>query len=96
MQYFIIDSRYSNSRNTFVACEVKSLEQQIAPAYGTFVQEHEHEQELAEAAEEATVPEGLSPSYYKAAIAVLLLLLLPIHRSLAGSELILFTEDASC
>jgi exodeoxyribonuclease VII large subunit len=54
------------------------LEQQLEAAYETSAQEHEHEQELAEVVEEATAPEGLPPVYYKAAIGVLLLLLLLI------------------
>jgi hypothetical protein len=53
-------------------------EHQLEATYETFQQEHEHEQELAEAVDEAAAPEGLSPVYYKAAIAVLLLLLLVI------------------
>ena len=67
-----------NSREEFLAGEVKPLEQQLEAAYETFQQEHEHEQELAEAVEGAATPEGLSPVYYKIAIAVLLLLLLVI------------------
>jgi exodeoxyribonuclease VII large subunit len=39
-------------------------------------QEHEHEQELAEAVEEATAPERIPPIYYKVAIVMLLVLLL--------------------
>jgi exodeoxyribonuclease VII large subunit len=54
------------------------LAQQLDAAYETFQQEHEHKRELAEAVDEAAVPEGLPPVYYKAAIAVLLLLLLAI------------------
>ncbi|OYR53193.1 exodeoxyribonuclease VII large subunit [Halorubrum sp. E3] len=68
----------AKSRNDFLASEIEPLEQQLEAAYETFEQEHEHEQELAEAVEEATAPEGLPPIYYKAAIAVLLLLLLLI------------------
>jgi exodeoxyribonuclease VII large subunit len=68
----------AKSRNDFLASEIEPLEQQLAAAYETFEQEHEHEQELAEAVEKATAPEGLPPVYYKAAIAVLLLLLLLI------------------
>ena len=67
-----------NSREEFLAGEVKPLEQQLEAAYETFQQEHEHEQELAEAVEGAAAPEGLLPVYYKVAIAVLLLLLLVI------------------
>ncbi|GAA0642896.1 MULTISPECIES: exodeoxyribonuclease VII large subunit [Halobacteriales] len=67
-----------NSREEFLAGEVKPLAQQLDAAYETFQQEHEHERELAEAVDEAAVPEGLPPVYYKAAIAVLLLLLLAI------------------
>ncbi|MCD2200675.1 exodeoxyribonuclease VII large subunit [Halobacterium sp. KA-4] len=67
-----------NSREEFFAGEVKPLAQQLDAAYETFQQEHEHEQELAEAVDEAAAPEGLPPVYYKAAIAVLLLLLLAI------------------
>ncbi|WP_435197636.1 exodeoxyribonuclease VII large subunit [Natronomonas sp. EA1] len=67
-----------NSRQEFLASEIEPLEQQLEAAYETFQQEHEHEQELAEAVDEAAVPEGLPPVYYKAAIAVLLLLLLAI------------------
>jgi exodeoxyribonuclease VII large subunit len=66
------------SRNDFLASEIDPLEQQLDTAYETFEQEHEHEQELAEAVEEATAPEGLPPVYYKAAIVVLVLLLLLI------------------
>ncbi|MFC7198177.1 exodeoxyribonuclease VII large subunit [Halospeciosus flavus] len=67
-----------NSREEFLAGEVKPLAQQLDAAYETFQQEHEHEQELAEAVDEAAVPEGLPPVYYKATIVVLLLLLLAI------------------
>ena len=67
-----------NSREEFLAGEVKPLEQQLESGYETFQQEHEHEQELAEAVEKATAPERLPPVYYKVAIAVLLLLLLLI------------------
>ncbi|WP_435065729.1 exodeoxyribonuclease VII large subunit [Halobaculum sp. EA56] len=66
------------SREEFLASEVEPLEQQLEAAYQTFQQEHEHEQELAEAVDEAAAPEGLPPIYYKVAIAVLLLLLLVI------------------
>jgi len=67
-----------NSREEFLAGEITPLAQQLDAAYETFQQEHEHEQELAEAVDEAAAPEGLSPVYYKAAIAVLVLLLLVI------------------
>jgi len=67
-----------NSREEFFASEVKPLEQQLEAAYETFQQEYEHERELAEAVDEAAAPEGLPPLYYKAAIGVLLLLLLVI------------------
>ena len=67
-----------NSRQEFLASEIEPLEQQLDAAYETFQQEHEHEQELAKAGDEATVPEGLPPIYYKVVIAVLLLLLLVI------------------
>ncbi|MFC6838275.1 exodeoxyribonuclease VII large subunit [Halomarina ordinaria] len=67
-----------NSRQEFLASEIEPLEQQLDAAYETFQQEHEHEQELAEAVGEATAPEGLPPIYYKAAIVMLLLLLLVI------------------
>jgi exodeoxyribonuclease VII large subunit len=67
-----------NSREEFLASEVKPLEQQLEAAYETFQQEHKHEQEMAEAVDEAASPEGLPPIYYKAAIGVLLLLLLVI------------------
>ncbi|MCF2207638.1 MULTISPECIES: exodeoxyribonuclease VII large subunit [Halobacteriales] len=67
-----------NSREEFFAGEVKPLAQQLDAAYETFQQEHKHERELAEAVDEAAAPEGLPPVYYKAAIAVLLLLLLAI------------------
>jgi len=60
-----------NSREEFLAGEITPLAQQLDAAYETFQQEHEHEQELAEAVDEAAAPEGLSPVYYKAAIAVL-------------------------
>jgi exodeoxyribonuclease VII large subunit len=66
----------AKSRNDYLASEIDSLEQQLEAAYETF--EQEHEQELVEAVEEATAPEGLSPVYYKVAIAVLLVLLLLI------------------
>ncbi|WP_049986285.1 exodeoxyribonuclease VII large subunit [Halobellus rufus] len=66
------------SRKEFLASEIEPLEQQLDAAYETFQQDHEHEQELAEAVGEATAPEGLPPIYYKTAIAVLLLLLLVI------------------
>jgi len=68
----------TKSRDDFLASEIDPLEQQLEAAFETFEQEHEHEQELVEAVEEATAPEGLPPVYYKAAIAVLLLLLLLI------------------
>ncbi|WP_135665829.1 exodeoxyribonuclease VII large subunit [Halorhabdus rudnickae] len=68
----------AKSRNDFLASEIEPLEQQLEAAYETFEQEHEHEQELAEAVEEATALEGLPTVYYKATIAVLLLLLLLI------------------
>ena len=68
----------AKSRNDFLASDIDPLEQQLEGAYETFEQEHEHEQKLAEAVEEATAPEGLSPVYYKVAIAVLLVLLLLI------------------
>lgn len=67
-----------NSREEFLAGEITPLAQKLDAAYETFQQEHEHEQELAEAVDEAAAPEGLSPVYYKAAIAVLVLLLLVI------------------
>lgn len=67
-----------NSREEFLASDVKPLAQQLEAAYETFQQEHKHEQKLAEAVDEAAAPEGLPPVYYKAAIAVLLLLLLVI------------------
>jgi len=67
-----------NSRQEFLASEIEPLEQQLDAAYETFQQEHEHEQELAEAVDEATASEGLPPIYYKVAIVVLLLLLLVI------------------
>ena len=66
------------SRNDFLSSEIEPLEQQLEAAYETFEQAHEHEQELAEAVEEATAPEAFPPVYYKAAIAVPLLLLLLI------------------
>jgi len=47
------------------------LEQQLEAAYETSAQEHEHDQELAEAVEEATALEGFPSVYYKAAIGVL-------------------------
>ncbi|MCD2203913.1 hypothetical protein [Halobacterium sp. KA-6] len=62
----------------FLASEIEPLEQQLDATYETFQHEHEHEAELAEAVEEVTAPEGLPPVYYKAAIAVLLVLLLLI------------------
>jgi len=67
-----------NSRQEFLASEIEPLEQQLDVAYETFQQEHEHEQELVKAVDEATAPEGPPPIYYKVAIAVLLLLLLVI------------------
>ena len=68
----------AESRNDSLASDIDPLEQQLEAAYETFEQEHEHEQELAKAVEEATAPKGLSPVYYKTAIAVLLVLLLLI------------------
>ena len=68
----------AKSRNEFLASEIDPLEQQLEAAYETFEQEHEHEQELAEAVEEAATHEGLPQVYYKAAIVVLVLLLLLI------------------
>ncbi|MFK8215524.1 exodeoxyribonuclease VII large subunit [Haloferax volcanii] len=67
-----------NSRQEFLASEIEPLEQQLDAAYETFQQDHEHEQELAEAVDEATAHEGLPSIYYKVAIVVLLLLLLVI------------------
>jgi len=67
-----------NSREEFLAGEIEPLEQQLEAEYETFQQEHEHEQALAEAVDEAAAPEGLPPIYYKVAIGVLLLLLLVI------------------
>ena len=66
----------ANSREDFIASEIEPMGQQLETAYETFQQEHEHERELAEAVDEAAAPEGLPPIYYKAAIGVLLLLLL--------------------
>jgi len=66
-----------NSREEFLAGEITPLAQQLDAAYETFQQEHEHEQELAEAVDEAAALRA-SPVYYKAAIAVLVLLLLVI------------------
>jgi exodeoxyribonuclease VII large subunit len=71
-----------NSRSDFLASEIDPLEQQLEAAYETFEQEHEHEQELAEAVEQATASEGLATVYYKAAIVVLLLLLLLLTTTL--------------
>ncbi|WP_423998338.1 exodeoxyribonuclease VII large subunit [Halorubrum trapanicum] len=68
----------ATSRDDFLASKIEPLEQQLKAAYETFEQAHEHEQELAEAVEEATAPEGLPSVYYEAAIAALLLLLLLI------------------
>ena len=59
----------------FLSGEVATLEQQLDAAYELFEQELEHEQELEEAATEAGGTAGLSPVYYKAIIAVLLVLL---------------------
>jgi len=42
-----------NSREEFLAGEITPLAQQLDAAYETFQQEHEHEQELAEAVDEA-------------------------------------------
>ena len=47
-------------------------------AYETFGQAHEHERELAQAVDEATTLEEISPVYYKVAIALLGLLLIVI------------------
>jgi len=66
----------ANSREDFIASEIEPMGQQLETAYETFQQEHEHERELAEAVDEAAASEGLPPIYYKAAIGVLLLLLL--------------------
>ena len=60
----------------FLSGEVATLEQQLDVAYETFEQEFEHEQELEAAVAEAGGKAGLSPVYYKAIIAVLLVLLL--------------------
>jgi exodeoxyribonuclease VII large subunit len=68
----------ANSREEFIASQIEPMEQQLETAYETFQQEHEHERELAEAVDEAAASEGLPPIYYKAAIGVLLLLLLII------------------
>jgi exodeoxyribonuclease VII large subunit len=72
------------SREEFLAGEIEPLEQKLDATYETFKQEHEHEQELAEAVEEATTSEGLPPVYYKVAIGVLLLLLLIITALWVG------------
>ncbi|WP_245154599.1 exodeoxyribonuclease VII large subunit [Halorussus marinus] len=45
-----------NFRKEFLASEIEPLKQQLDAAYETFQQEHEHEQELAEAVGEATAP----------------------------------------
>jgi len=45
-----------NSREEFLAGEITPLAQQLDAAYETFQQEHEHEQELAEAVDEAAAP----------------------------------------
>ena len=66
------------SREEFLDSEIVPLEQDLDAAYETFKQEHKHEQELAEAVEEATRSDGLPAVYYKVAIGVLLLLLLLI------------------
>jgi len=76
-----------NSREEFLAGEITPLAQQLDAAYETFQQEHEHEQELAEAVDEAAAPEGLSPVYYKAAIAVLSVAVVGHHRAVAGGDL---------
>ncbi|MEE6209235.1 exodeoxyribonuclease VII large subunit [Salarchaeum sp. III] len=66
------------SREEFIASELEPLAQELDAAYETFEQEHEHDRELAQAVDEATTPEGVSPVYYKATIAILVLLLLVI------------------
>ncbi|WP_241432522.1 hypothetical protein [Natrinema gari] len=63
-----------DSREEFLASEVKPLKQQLEATYETFQQEHERE--LAEAVDEAAAPEDLSPVYYKVTIVVLLLLVI--------------------
>lgn len=50
-----------NSRQKFLASDIKPLEQQLDAAYETFQQEHE--QELAEVVEEATALRGCCRSY---------------------------------
>ena len=68
----------AKSREEFLATTLEPLSQQLDTAFETFEQAHEHEQELKQAVETTTSPEGLAPVYYKIAIVVLVLLLLVI------------------
>jgi len=49
-----------NSREEFLGSEIEPLEQQLEVAYGTFQQEHEHEQALAEAVDEDIRPPSIT------------------------------------
>ena len=59
----------------FLSGKVDGLEQELEAAYESFMREHEHEQELSTAVEEARAHDGVQTIYYKVAIAGLLILL---------------------
>lgn len=62
----------------FLTGEIDGLEQELKAAYESFRREFEHEKELEQTAAEAGGPTGMSPAYYKAIIAVLVVLLLVV------------------
>jgi len=66
----------ATSHDEFLASEIEPLEWQPDTALETFERAHEYQQEPAEAVGEAPACEGLPLTYERAAIAVLLLLLL--------------------
>jgi len=75
-----------NSREPFLASEVKPLEQQSEAAYENFQQKHEHERELSEAVDEAA-PRGSSADllqgrHWYAAVAAV-----GHHYAVAGGDL---------
>lgn len=63
------------SLEQFRTSELKALEENLDAAYEALEREHEHEQELSTAVEEAQAHDGVQTIYYKVAIAGLLILL---------------------
>ena len=63
------------SLEQFRTSELATLEENLDAAYEAFKREHEHEQELSTAVEEARAQDGVQTIYYKIAIAGLLILL---------------------